>query len=541
MFKYGSKPPGQAHATGQRAVRNQVPSRPVQRAGPRPVSPLTQIPGAALVWLQRAAAEKALGQVHGDDASRPLTREDVAPNLAGHRDIVEVAQRPAQAEVQAKLAIGAADHPLEQEADQVADQVMRMPALTGSAPPMSSPEIGAGSALQRSAADEQEIQCKSDGCANGMTASPGGEASIDAINSGGVPLPESTRAFFEPRFGVNFRGVRIHHDDRADTAARAVNARAFTRGADVVFRQGEFQPDTHEGQRLLAHELAHVVQQGAAQLVGHAEPLGDAAGPGLQRTHAAVIQRAVSCNVDHLDKECGNAAATCATIQDGYCKSHYPSDKDIEALYTKTKAGIAAKSSSYPNAAANLTHYLDGSGSEKVMPFAIVKADDSCQDKLKGEHRDKFIEGAQKRLADGRLKPGGPAVEMAWTGTANAFHVLSFTDLGLALGGYTLCSRVKVSAVDKGGGSVEIHFDEWKVQAFDCYNWDPGKGIGVGGFDDNDLCCLENAGKAKHFRVRTDEWINDLADAMAPATISAAKPSPPPAGGSGGKSGGDSR
>jgi hypothetical protein len=464
----------------------------------------------------------------------------LALNLAGYRDIVEMARRPARAGVQAKLAIGAADHPLEHEADRVADQVMRMPALTESAPAMSSPELGAGSALQRS---------KNDGREGGLTASPPGvEASIEAMSSGGVPLSASARAFFEPRFGFDFRGVRIHHDDRADTAARAVNARAFTRGADVVFRQGEFQPDTHHGQRLLAHELAHVVQQGAAQPVGNAEPLRDAAGPGLQRTHAAVIQRAVSCSLDHLDKECGNAAASCATIQEAYCKSHYPSTKEIEALYTKTKAGIAAKSSSYPSAAANLLHYLDGSGSAKLMPVDVVKKDDSCQEKLKGEHRDKFVEGAKKRLADGRLKAGGPAVEMAWTGTASAFHMLSFSDLGLALGGYTLCSRVKVSAVDKGGGSVELHFDEWKVQAFDCYNWDPGKGIGVAGFDDNDLCCLENAGKAKHFRVRTDEWANDLAAAMSPVTISAATPSPSPAGGKAGsgkaeegKSGGSGR
>lgn len=75
------------------------------------------------------------------------------------------------------------------------------------------------------------------------------------------PLPEPTRAFFEPRFGESFAGVRIHDDARAQTLARAVNARAFTVGRDVVFGAGHLAPETPTGKRLLAHELTHVVQQ----------------------------------------------------------------------------------------------------------------------------------------------------------------------------------------------------------------------------------------------------------------------------------------
>jgi hypothetical protein len=70
------------------------------------------------------------------------------------------------------------------------------------------------------------------------------------------------RAFFEPRFDYDFGAVRTHAGPGAAAAARSLNARAFTVGRDIAFASGEFRPDAPEGRRLLAHELAHVVQQG---------------------------------------------------------------------------------------------------------------------------------------------------------------------------------------------------------------------------------------------------------------------------------------
>jgi Domain of unknown function (DUF4157)/Novel toxin 16 len=80
----------------------------------------------------------------------------------------------------------------------------------------------------------------------------------------GQPLDAETRAFFEPRFGTDFSRVRTHTDQSADSAARAVGARAFTQGSDIVFRGDQYQSHTYAGRQLLAHELTHVVQQGAA-------------------------------------------------------------------------------------------------------------------------------------------------------------------------------------------------------------------------------------------------------------------------------------
>jgi hypothetical protein len=97
---------------------------------------------------------------------------------------------------------------------------------------------------------------------------------------GGTPLPEATRAHFERRLGADLSAVRVHTDANAGRAARAEGAAAFAFGTDLVFASGRYAPDTSAGKRLLAHELAHVVQQS-----GGAPALGLGAAPfGVQRS-----------------------------------------------------------------------------------------------------------------------------------------------------------------------------------------------------------------------------------------------------------------
>jgi hypothetical protein len=88
---------------------------------------------------------------------------------------------------------------------------------------------------------------------------------------GGQTLDQLTRDFFEPKFGYDFGAVRIHTDGRSASAAAAVNARAFTVGQDVFFGTSQHRPHDTEGRALLAHELTHVVQQGAAAGLGTAQ------------------------------------------------------------------------------------------------------------------------------------------------------------------------------------------------------------------------------------------------------------------------------
>jgi hypothetical protein len=109
-----------------------------------------------------------------------------------------------------------------------------------------------------------------------MTAAPAHVASpvVERVLRGpGHPLDDATRAFMEPRFGHDFRHVRVHTDTRAAQAADAVDARAFTVGANVVFAAGQYRPTDIAGRRLLAHELGHVLQQQRAPTPGPRAPL----------------------------------------------------------------------------------------------------------------------------------------------------------------------------------------------------------------------------------------------------------------------------
>lgn len=149
--------------------------------------------------------------------------------------------------IQTKLSVNAPGDQYEQEADRVADQVLVKPAH---------PEVSC---------IPLHIQRYS-GQANGQTeAAP---ASVDQTLAGsGRPLDPALRQDMEQRFGHDFSRVRVHSDVAAEQSARDVNAHAYTVGHDIVFG-ARFTPETHEGRRLLAHELTHVVQQRQGPGVG---------------------------------------------------------------------------------------------------------------------------------------------------------------------------------------------------------------------------------------------------------------------------------
>jgi hypothetical protein len=151
--------------------------------------------------------------------------------------------------IQTKLKIGKPGDKYEQEADRVADEVMRIPE----------------SDIQRQTKPETGmIQLKS---LNPDTFTANSQVSNvppivdEVLNSPGQPLNLETRAFMEPRFGQDFSQVRIHTDAKAVESASAINARAYTVGKDIVFGSGEYSPVSFKGLKLLAHELTHGVQQ----------------------------------------------------------------------------------------------------------------------------------------------------------------------------------------------------------------------------------------------------------------------------------------
>ena len=149
--------------------------------------------------------------------------------------------------LQAKLQVGDAGDVYQREADRVADQVMSTSphsAVTGLAP-----------RIHRVA-----------GPSTGQSA-PAAPTSVEhALAGPGRPLERALRRDMEQRFGSDFSRVRVHFGESAAQSAQDVNAKAYTVGHDIVFAAGQFAPDTHEGRRLLAHELTHVVQQSTGQI-----------------------------------------------------------------------------------------------------------------------------------------------------------------------------------------------------------------------------------------------------------------------------------
>jgi hypothetical protein len=153
--------------------------------------------------------------------------------------------------------VGAANDPFEREADRTADEVM----ANGS-----TPRIGKTEPPVKKDDEDKKKVVQKDSAGTGPAMVPAGiEASIETMSAGGgSPLSPGLRALFEPRFGYDFSDVRVHTGPAAAGTAQALGARAFAVGRDVFFGAGEYQPTSARGQRLVAHELTHTIQQAPA-------------------------------------------------------------------------------------------------------------------------------------------------------------------------------------------------------------------------------------------------------------------------------------
>ncbi len=212
---------------------------------------------------------------------------------------------------QAKLEISQPEDPQEKEADAVAEQVMTMETVppvseeddegvqakmeasqaeTASPCPVQRAPVaatvqrqeGAGGFASNSVSEDDlggQVQTKSDHFgaiarveqrARGppqtqRTATDEGfERSLASSKGAGTPMPRSVHKRMEGRFGADFAGVRIHTGSQAQSLSASIHAKAFTHGNDIYFNAGYYSPETGSGQRLLAHELTHTLQQGAS-------------------------------------------------------------------------------------------------------------------------------------------------------------------------------------------------------------------------------------------------------------------------------------
>ncbi|MCL4436310.1 MAG: DUF4157 domain-containing protein [Thaumarchaeota archaeon] len=226
-------------------------------------------------------AEKS--EAASDRAWRPTTAKTELESLQNQRydcplpspesgTATEAVAPAAHPFIQAKLNVSQPDDPFEQEADSIANQVMAIGKTVYSQASSVSPDLNQNSFnkhinlegkenLQRQSLNENvTLQAKQRSSERSFSTKTM-ENVANAVRGGGQPLPESERAFFEPRFGHDFSKVRVHTDAEAAEVARATNARAYTLGQDIVFGENEYRPSTVEGMRLLAHELTHTVQQ----------------------------------------------------------------------------------------------------------------------------------------------------------------------------------------------------------------------------------------------------------------------------------------
>jgi hypothetical protein len=213
-----------------------------------------------------------------------------------------------RAPIQAKLTVNTPGDAYEQEADQVARQVVQQ----GEQKP-----VKQGGILQRLMRREMNDGQLCPECAkklqrepnatlcpscqaklqrrtnstNTPEATPEIENQINSKRGGGQPLGDHVRAPMEQGMGADFSGVKIHTASTADQLTRSLDARAFTTGQDIYFKQGEFNPGTSGGRELLAHELTHTVQQrGSSELVHGNTRLSEPGEP-LEREAEAVSDR----------------------------------------------------------------------------------------------------------------------------------------------------------------------------------------------------------------------------------------------------------
>ncbi len=240
--------PTASEPTWTAAPDRAAPSGPAPTPAPQDALPAPELPLAAHHLSQMSIfAEESAAPPDMPAGDQPSWRSGLAS--------VEATGTPSTL-IQASLRVNASNDAFEQEADRVAETVMRSPA-----------ETDAGAAEADGLEPEgpldpiAALRVQRSSPAAGLEVPSGTEAQIQSMQGGGLPIPTQDRSFFEQRMGHDFSQVRIHTDERAVETSRDLNARAYTFGHDIAFDAGEYQPGTDSGRQLLAHELTHTIQQ----------------------------------------------------------------------------------------------------------------------------------------------------------------------------------------------------------------------------------------------------------------------------------------
>ncbi len=336
-----------------------------------------------------------------------------------------------------KLKIGQPNDRFEQEADRMAEQVVRMPQpgqlpLASVLPPVR-PHSKIVQRLCASCRQKEEwVQPKTTTPAMPQKAAdlPTG---FHSLNGTGQPMTTSVRQYFEPRFGADFSAVRIHRDPQSAALAQSINSRAFTLGNNIVFAAGEYKPESHDGRKLFAHELSHVLQQNNSEQM-------------IRRYTAAEM-------------------TTCPCL-----------DWTLLRMFLTGRsmaAGGALTGRTY--AMSFMDHFLNRSGSDRYVPFSEFNADaggQSARDTVDGNIRSHFISQAQGRPCNGSATSN--------TSASTPGHFDPGTDLFYAMGAFSLRAEASGSVSkqcddESNCDSIQAEY-QTTYRVNDLYDWktDPG-------------------------------------------------------------------
>ncbi|MFZ1752432.1 MAG: DUF4157 domain-containing protein [Caldilineaceae bacterium] len=271
-------------ASGSRTAQRRRDKRPdarlvLQRAQSDPAS----LQPADILQLQRTIGNRATGRllssslpiqaklevgpvndVHEQEAdrvAREVVRRTSSPQTVAQNEVMGLQRQPLAAQISGVQRMGEEDElamkreTLQRDEDDELDMQRKT--------------------VQRSEEDELAMKREADpSYRDGGTLDTSLEQSIRQAKGGGQAMDRGVQRQMESGFGATFGGVRIHTDFMADKLTRSVQAKAFTTGKDIFFKRGEYNPGSRAGKELLAHELTHTVQQGAADVGRKPNPRG---------------------------------------------------------------------------------------------------------------------------------------------------------------------------------------------------------------------------------------------------------------------------
>ncbi len=332
--------------------------------------------------------------------------------------------------IQPKLRVGEADDKFEREADQVADQVVsnnEQPKVIGtSAPPVQTMKVGPGDLAQRTKEQqtEEEVQLKEDEesteeVANVQMKTSFGSgddsdisAQIGSTRGGGSSMDKATKSEMESGFGHDFSNVRIHTGNQAAQMNQSLGAKAFTTGNDIFFNEGQYQPDSKEGKRLLAHELTHTLQQGASGKNIQKKTLNNPPG-GMWKFKIPYTSAMNSMNMDEIA---------------AYCLYQVMKNVSKEYLLQEIKNGNIRVPSDWSQKVAE----------GKKSGFIHFSVEQGWYERMTGYPSstgdENFEDGGDEEIASGPLSNGGETDQSSSDGTGDASGTGATTDSGSGSG-----------------------------------------------------------------------------------------------------------